>query len=63
MTPNGSRPRKFKNLISLQPLIVSSSNFKLKLRELNQNNKCLKRRQPPMEDDFKLLKVEYLSNR
>ena len=37
-------------------------NFKLKLRGPNQNKKYSKRRRPPMEDDLKILKVEYLSN-
>ena len=36
--------------------------MKLKLREPNQNQKCLKQRRPPMEDDHKILKVVYLSN-
>ena len=30
--------------------------------ELNPNHKCLKRRQPPMGEDLKILKVEYFSN-
>ena len=51
-----------KSWISQQPLIGSSSNFKLKLRGTNQNIKYSKWRWPPMEDDLKMLKVEYLSN-
>ncbi len=43
-------------------MIGSSSNFELKLRGLNQNNKCLKGRQPLMEEDLKIFKVEHLSN-
>ena len=62
MTSNGRRPPNIKSWISQQPLIGSSSNFKLKLRGPNQNQKYLKWRRPPMEDDLKILKVEYLSN-
>ena len=61
-TSNGRRPQNIKSWISQQPLIGSSSNFKLKLRGPNKNIKCLKWRRPPMEDDLKILKVEYLSN-
>ena len=61
-TSNGRRPQNIKSWISQQPLIGSSSNFKLKLRGPNKNNKCLKWRRPPMEDDIKIFKVEYLSN-
>ena len=39
--------------ISQQPLIGYSSNLKLKLRGPNQNHKCLKGRQPSMEDQLK----------
>ena len=58
---------KYEIWISQQPLIGSSSNFKLKLRGPTQNKKCLKWRRPngrwpQMEDDLKILKVEYLSN-
>ena len=60
-TSNGRRPQNIKSWISQQPLIGSSSNFKLKLRGPNKNKKCLKWRRPPMEDDLKILKVEYLS--
>jgi hypothetical protein len=31
-------------------------------QNIKQNIKCLKWRQPLMEDDLKILKVEYLSN-
>ena len=48
MTSNGRRPQIIKCWISQRPLIWSSSNSKL--------------RPPPMEDDLKLLKVEYLNN-
>ena len=34
----------------------------VKLRELNQNHKCLKGRWAPVDEDPKVLKVEYLSN-
>ena len=61
-TSNGRRPPNIKSWISQQPLIGSSSNFKLKLRGPNQNKKYLKWRRPPMEDNLKILKVEYLSN-
>jgi hypothetical protein len=40
-----------KYLISQRALIWNSSNFKLKLRG-----------QPPIEDDLKILKVEYISD-
>ena len=43
-------------------MIGFSSNFKLKLRGPNQNQKSSKGRRPPMEDDLKILKVEFLSN-
>ena len=59
---NGRWPQNNKSGISQQPLIRRSSNFKPKLRWPNQNWKCLKWRQPPMEDYLKILKVEYLSN-
>ena len=56
------QPQNIKSWISQQPLIGSTSNFKLKLRGPNQNQKCLKRRGPTMGNDLKLLKVGYLSN-
>ena len=61
-TFNGWRPQNIKRWISQQPLIGSSSNFKLKFRGQNQNQKCLKLRRTPIKDNLKLLKVEYLSN-
>jgi hypothetical protein len=61
-TSNGRQPQNIKSWISQQSLIGSSSNFKLQLRGPNKNNKCLKWRRPPMEDDLKILKVEYLIN-
>ena len=61
-TTDGRQPQNIKSWISQQSLIGSSSNFKLKLRGRNQNKKLLKQRQPPMEDDLKILKIEYLSN-
>ena len=61
-TTNGRQPQNIKSWISQQPLIWSSSNFKLKLREPNQNHKCLKGRWPAMEEDLKILKVLYISN-
>ena len=61
-TSNGRRPKNIKSWISQQSLIKSFSNFKLKLRGLNQNRKCLKWRQPPKESDLKILKVKYISN-
>jgi hypothetical protein len=57
-----------KSGISQQPLIGSSTNLKLKPRGPNQNKIWLERkttsdgRRPPIEDDLKILKVEYLSN-
>ena len=61
-TSNGRRPQNIKSWISQQPLIGSSLNFKLKLRGQNQNQKWLKWWRPPMEDDLRILKVEYLSD-
>jgi hypothetical protein len=61
-TSNGRRPQNIKSWISQQPLIRSSSNFKLMLRRPNKDIKYSKWRQPPLEDDLKILKVEYLSN-
>ena len=51
-TSNGRRPQNIKIWISQQPLIGFSLFFKLKLRGPNQNQKCLKQRWPPMEDDL-----------
>ncbi len=57
-----------KSRISQQPLVRSYSNLKLKLTGLNQRIKrCQMKmtsngRRPKMEDDLKILKVEYLSN-
>ena len=48
--------------IHQQPLIGSSSKYKLKFRGLNQNQKYLKWRWSLMEDTLKVLKVEYISN-
>ena len=61
-TTNERWPQNIKSCISQQLLIRSSSNFKLKLIELNQNHKCLRGRGPPMEEDLKILKDEYLRN-
>ena len=38
---NGRRPQNIESSISQQPLVGFSSNFKLKLRGPNQNQKCL----------------------
>ena len=62
MTSNERRPQNIQSGICQQPLIGSSSNFKLKLRGPNQNQQYLKGRRPPMEEDLKILKVEYVSN-
>ena len=76
-TSNGRQPQNIKSWIYQQPLIGSSSNFKLKLRGPNQHQKSLKwrssgdqtkikhssnGRRPPMEDNLRILKVEYISN-
>jgi hypothetical protein len=37
--------------------------FKLKLMGPNKIENCLKRRLPQMEDELKILKMEFLSNR
>ena len=62
VTSNGRHPSIIKSWISQQPLIGSSSNFRPKLRGANRIKKYLKWRRPPIEDDLKILKVEYLSN-
>ena len=49
-TSNGRRPQNIESWISQQPLVGSYSNFKLML---NHIFKCLKRRLPAMEDDFR----------
>ena len=57
-TTRGRRPQNIKSGISLQQLIGSYSNFKLKLRLTNRNLQTLKmkitsnERQPSMEDDL-----------
>ena len=57
-TSDGRQPQ---NIISSQKqLFCFSSNFKLKIRGSNQNQRGLKLRQPPMEDDLNILKVECL---
>ena len=49
-------------VIIVEYLILSSSNFKLKLRGPNQSHKWLQGRRPPKEEYLKILKVEYISN-
>jgi hypothetical protein len=64
MTFHGRQPQKIKSGISQQPLIGSSSNFKLKLKgryqilKLHDMKTAFHGRQPSMENDLKLLKVE-----
>jgi hypothetical protein len=60
MTSNGRWPENIKSGLSRQPLM--DHNFKLKLRWSNHILQILKQRQPPMRDDIKILKVEYLRN-
>ena len=62
-TYNVRQPQNIKSWISQQPLFGSSSNFKLNLRGPYQNQKFLKLRGHPMEDDLKILKIKYISNR
>ena len=62
-TSKGRQPQNIKSWISQQPQIGFSSNLKLKLRGPNQNQKYSKQRQHPMEEDIKILKVEYITNR
>ena len=62
MTLNGSRPHNRKSGISQQPLIGSSSNFKLKPKRPNQNYKLLAMKMTSMADDLKIIKREYLRN-
>ena len=59
-TSNGRQPQNTKSQISQQPLIGSYSDFILKLIWPNQNS--LNEDNFQMEDDLKILKVEYLSN-
>ena len=67
-TLNGRWPQNMKSRISQQQLVRSYSNLKLKLIGLNQRiQRCQMKmtsngRQPKMEDDLKIWKVEYLSN-
>ena len=64
MTSNGRWPQNIKKRISLQPLVGSCSNLKLKLLGSNQRvqsyemKKISNGRQPQTEDDLKILKVE-----
>ena len=68
MTSNGRWPQNMKSGISQQPLVGSYSNFKLKPIGSNQGvqryqlKMTCSGRWPLMEDDLKILKVEYLSN-
>ena len=50
-TPTPTPPSR-EWIVSQQPLVGSSSNFKLILRGPNQHQKCLKWRRSPMEDDL-----------
>jgi hypothetical protein len=54
--------QNIQNGISQHPLIRYSSNFKLKLMEQTKIENDLKLRRPTMEDDLKLLELEYLIN-
>ena len=62
MTSNGRWPQNINFGISQQPMIGSSSNFKLKLRGPSKIRKCSEWKWSSMEDDLKILKVEFLSN-
>ena len=57
---DGRRYQKIKSGIYQEPLIGSSSNFKLKLRGPNQNRKLLEMK--TTSNGRKKVKVEYLSN-
>ena len=59
---SGRQPQNIKSGISQQPLIGSYSNFNLSLYDQTIFCKSFKRGQPPMEDNLKILKAEYLSN-
>ena len=61
-TYNGRWPQNIESWISQQPLIESYSDFKLQLIWPTIFCKSFKWRRPPIEDDLKILKVEYLSN-
>ena len=61
-TSNGRWPQNIKNCISQQPLFGYSSNFKLKLWGPYQNRKFLKWRRQSVEENLKMIHVEYLSN-
>ena len=62
LTSNGRQPQNINSGISQQPLIGSYSNFKLNLRWQNYILQILKGSRTIIEDDLKILKVEYLSN-
>ena len=67
-TSNGRRSQNIQSWIFQQPLIRSSWNFKVKIRERKPKWEIVamkttsNRRRHPMEDDLKILKVEYLNN-
>jgi hypothetical protein len=61
MTRNGRRPQNIERGISQQPLIESSSKFKLRLWGPNKNWNFLKLRKPLMEDDLKKFKWNILA--
>ena len=61
-TSNGRPPQNIKSGISQQPLIGSYPNFELRLKRPKKSVQILQWRWPPIEDDPKILKVEYLSN-
>ena len=62
MTSLGRQPTIIKSGISQQPLIGSCSDLKLKLRWPNHIFKSSKWRRLPMENNLRVLKMEYQYN-
>ena len=64
----GRQPQNIDRGISKQPQVGSCSNFELKLirpvqsLQINKLKKTFHGRQPKLEDNLKIFKVEYLSN-
>ena len=61
-TSNGRGSQNIYSGISQQPMNRSSLNFKIRLNGQNLNQNSFKLRQLQLEDDTKILKMEYLSN-
>ena len=59
-TYNGRQPQNSQSGISQQPFIGSYSNLNLSLYDVTIFYESFKLRPTPMEDNLKILKVEYL---